>query len=133
MEIYASRLNYYRNGNDWKPFHHDSHAYCKNRNEKEDFTIGASFGNKRILQFKHLKTNVIIDIEQNNGDIFAFNSIVNNKFMHGISKENNINVKERFSIIIWGKRKQLNNKNSGSNEMQNNGLHSFNKRNVYQY
>eukprot|EP00242_Pyramimonas_sp_CCMP2087_P007854 CAMPEP_0198224090 /NCGR_PEP_ID=MMETSP1445-20131203/95357_1 /TAXON_ID=36898 /ORGANISM="Pyramimonas sp., Strain CCMP2087" /LENGTH=112 /DNA_ID=CAMNT_0043903139 /DNA_START=203 /DNA_END=537 /DNA_ORIENTATION=- len=26
VEIIATRLNFYRDGTDWKPFHHDSHA-----------------------------------------------------------------------------------------------------------
>ena len=37
MEVYASRLNYYGSGMHWKPYHHDSHAYLKNKNAKEDF------------------------------------------------------------------------------------------------
>jgi hypothetical protein len=36
-----TRVNYYL-PHDWKPFHHDSHAYSNN--DKEDITIGASFG-----------------------------------------------------------------------------------------
>ena len=27
VDVYATRLNFYRNGSDWKPYHHDSHAY----------------------------------------------------------------------------------------------------------
>ena len=27
VDIYATRMNFYRDGSDWKPFHHDSHAY----------------------------------------------------------------------------------------------------------
>jgi len=26
VEVYATRLNFYKDGNMWKPFHHDSHA-----------------------------------------------------------------------------------------------------------
>ena len=118
-DIYATRLNYYRDGKDWKPFHHDSHAYDKKSQSKEDFTIGASFGCQRVLQFQHCKTNQIIDIPQKNGDIFAFNSIVNKKFMHGIPKiQNNAKMsKERFSIIAWGKRRTLNQWNAGQAEL----------------
>ena len=127
MEIYASRLNYYRNGQDWKPYHHDSHAYCKNMNDKEDFTVGVSFGQERILSFIHVKTNQIFNIPQRNGDCFAFNSIVNSKFKHGVLKGNKSN-EERFSIIAWGKRKVLNDKNSGINERNNNKV--FTKRQI---
>lgn len=37
VDVYASRLNYYSCGEQWKPYHHDSHAYLKNKNVKEDF------------------------------------------------------------------------------------------------
>ena len=46
VEVYATRLNFYRNGADWKPFHHDSHAYG-GKDLREDFTMGASFGASR--------------------------------------------------------------------------------------
>ena len=44
VDVFASRLNFYRDGTDWKPFHHDSHAYDHRTGIKEDFTMGASFG-----------------------------------------------------------------------------------------
>ena len=52
VDVYASRLNFYRDGTDWKPFHHDSHAYG-GREQREDFTMGASFGAPRELVFLH--------------------------------------------------------------------------------
>ncbi|ETO16400.1 hypothetical protein RFI_20936 [Reticulomyxa filosa] len=117
-KIYASRLNYYRNGNDWKPFHHDSHAYCPHNNDKEDLTIGASFGMKRELEFKHVKSQEIFNIPQYNNDVFAFTTIVNDKFQHGVpkAKTNQSSIKQRFSIIVWGKRTQLTDRNSGKTE-----------------
>jgi hypothetical protein len=36
--VWRARLNFYRDGKDWKPFHHDSHAYGGN-GKKEDFTM----------------------------------------------------------------------------------------------
>ena len=38
VEVYATRLNFYRDGTDWKPFHHDSHAFG-GREKREDFTM----------------------------------------------------------------------------------------------
>jgi hypothetical protein len=52
VEVYATRMNFYRDGSDWKPFHHDSHAYG-GRAQREDFTMGASFGGSRELIFLH--------------------------------------------------------------------------------
>jgi alkylated DNA repair dioxygenase AlkB len=83
VEIFATRLNLYRDGLDWKPFHHDSHAYAGGK--KEDFTIGASFGAERSLAFQHPSGHEFT-IPQRNGDIFAFTSEVNKRFKHGVPR-----------------------------------------------
>ena len=41
VEVFATRLNFYRDGADWKPFHHDSHAYGHG-GVKEDLALGFS-------------------------------------------------------------------------------------------
>ena len=105
MEIYVSRLNYYPNGLSWKPFHQDSHAFDLNGEKKEDITIGISLGYSRNLSFKHIETGEIFNFPQNNGDIFAFDKIVNQKFYHGVPSTSE-NVGPRISIIVWGKRKE---------------------------
>lgn len=95
-----TRLNYYL-PTDWKPFHHDSHAYSNN--DKEDITIGASFGTKRELEFIHDESRIKFKFPQNNGDVFAFDNEVNKKFMHGVPKDSKCNG-NRISIIVWGKK-----------------------------
>lgn len=105
IEVLQTRLNYYKDGNDWKPYHHDKHAYEEgNEIIREDFTMGASFGTSRNLDFKHVGSNFSFSFPQNNGDIFAFNADINKAFMHGIPKANS-NIGERFSIIAWGCQK----------------------------
>ena len=84
-------------------------------------TIGVSFGAQRVLSFKHVETEQIFNIPQSNGDCFAFNSIVNKKFMHGILKGNKMS-EERFSLIAWGKRKELNATNSGYDERESSSM-----------
>ncbi|ARF10970.1 2OG-FeII oxygenase superfamily protein [Hokovirus HKV1] len=101
VEVLCTRLNYYKNGNDYKPLHHDSHAFSNNK--KENFTVGISFGASREITFMHVKSKKKFNFPQNNGDLFAFNDIINKEFMHGIPKAN-INVKERISIIAWCKK-----------------------------
>jgi hypothetical protein len=102
IRVLASRLNYY-DENDFKPFHHDSHAYTNGL--KEDITIGLSLGDSRTLSFKHVETDKIFYFPQNNGDIFCFDHLTNKKFMHGIAKlKNNLEKNIRISIIIWGKK-----------------------------
>jgi hypothetical protein len=100
VKVMATRLNYYEDGNQWKPFHHDSHCYCEDG--KEDFTMGASFGGERELVFLHEETKNIFTFPQRNGDVFAFNDIVNKKFLHGIPKKERGD--KRISIIAWGKK-----------------------------
>ncbi|ELR23921.1 uncharacterized protein ACA1_074880 [Acanthamoeba castellanii str. Neff] len=53
---------------------------------KEDFTMGASFGASRQLVFLHPPSGRTFDFPQVNGDIFAFNSEVNQRFQHGVPK-----------------------------------------------
>lgn len=100
IKVIQTRLNYYHNNSDFKPFHHDSHAYG---NKEENFTMGASFGDSRELVFFHEETNNKFSFPQNNGDVFAFNKEVNQKFMHGVPKKIS-KCGERFSIIAWGKQ-----------------------------
>jgi len=105
VEVLQSRLNYYKDGNDWKSMHKDRHAYGEGVNKiREDFTMGASFGASRNLDFIHEESNLKFYFPQNNGDIFAFNADINKKFLHGIPKVFK-HTKERFSIIAWGIKK----------------------------
>ncbi|KAF8821167.1 hypothetical protein IE077_002399, partial [Cardiosporidium cionae] len=117
VEIFASRLNLYRDGSDWKPFHHDSHAYSKDHKQAEDFTMGASFGSSRELVFLHEASSHHLAIPQNNGDVFAFASDVNRKLKHGVPQLPKAKVGPRFSIIAWGKRRSLNPRNAGPAEI----------------
>jgi len=113
VEILATRLNFYRDGSDFKPFHHDSHAYGSD-GQKEDFTMGASFGSVRELAFRHEASGQAFTFPQGNGDIFAFDSEVNRTFTHGVPKMKGGAEKAgpRFSIIAWGRRRTLNERNS---------------------
>lgn len=110
VDVYATRMNYYKDGLDWKPFHHDSHAYVNGKDSKktkEDFTMGASFGSSRELVFLHEESKNRFSFPQNNGDVFAFDTEVNTKFMHGVPKSKNM-TGPRISIIAWGKRRVSN-------------------------
>ena len=102
VEVCQTRLNYYEDGSQWKPMHHDRHAY---QGIKEDFTMGASFGDTRALEFLHEKSNKKFKFVQNNGDVFSFNSEINKKFMHGVPKTFK-KVGPRISIIAWGKARR---------------------------
>ncbi|KAH8075645.1 hypothetical protein JL721_1659 [Aureococcus anophagefferens] len=111
VDVFATRLNFYRDGGDWKPFHRDSHAYCGDA--KEDFTMGASFGDARDLAFRHGAGGYEFSFPQRDGDVFAFGSSTNEAFLHGIPKLRSKKLGgPRFSIIAWGRRRRLTSKNS---------------------
>lgn len=113
-EAYVSLINYYDNANRFIPFHKDGL-----NNNKMNITIGISFGQKRDLVFKHDITNKTFSIPQGNGDVFAFTNVVNNRFKHSIPSVNirKFDIKDRFSIIIFGIRNTLNERNSGIDEL----------------
>jgi len=114
VEVYATRLNFYADGSDWKPFHHDSHPYI-GTGVREDFTMGASFGASRQLVFLHPPSGQTFSFPQNNGDVFAFTAEANKRFQHGVPKASQI-VGPRFSIIAWGVRRNITEKNSAIGE-----------------
>jgi len=114
VDVFATRLNFYRDGSDWKPYHHDSHVFGAN-GRKEDFTMGASFGAPRALSFLHESSASSFEFPQKNGDVFAFSSEVNAAMKHGVpqlSGQEQFAVNPRFSIIAWGSRRSLNARNS---------------------
>ena len=102
VTILQTRINYYRDGKDFKPFHHDSHAYAGTEKIREDFTMGVSFGASRELEFKHEKSGKVFSFPQCNGDVFAFDANVNKLFLHGIPKRATVEM-DRISCIMWGK------------------------------
>eukprot|EP00754_Rhynchopus_humris_P007304 Rhum_TRINITY_DN13406_c0_g1::Rhum_TRINITY_DN13406_c0_g1_i1::g.59898::m.59898 len=108
---FATRLNVYRDGTDWKPLHHDSHAYHHGAGSKEDFTMGLSFGCKRDLEFMHVASETKFMFPQASGDCFAFTSVANKEFMHGVPKDPRASGL-RLSIIAWGRRNKLTPRNS---------------------
>lgn len=110
-EVYASRLNYYRDGTQWKPQHHDSHAYG-GRKAREDFTVGITLGASRSLLFVHTASGREFSFPQKNGDCFAFTGEVNQTFTHGVPRLHTP-IGDRFSIIAWGRRRTLNSRNGG--------------------
>ncbi|PHJ24101.1 2og-fe oxygenase family [Cystoisospora suis] len=146
VEVYATRLNLYMDHTHWKPLHKDSHAYSSVTNQTEDITVGASFGASRELEFVHDQNSEFRFVfPQHNGDVFAFNSEINQLFKHGVPKgEGNIGKERgggegvssnisrgkeescqktnrgntaRFSIILWGRRKKLTERNASKSEL----------------
>jgi len=106
VELKRSIINLYRDGGDYASFHTDKYD-----RDNVDITIGASFGHNRDLAFMHKESLQTFPIQQQNNDIFAFTSVINTKFRHSVLKTEK-KTGPRFSIIVWGKRRSLNERNS---------------------
>lgn len=104
IDIKSTRLNWYKDTNDWKPFHHDAAAIKPHIAKIQNMTVGISFGCTRDASFENSKTRTIISIPQEHGMAYTFSKNVNIEWKHGIPKvkEEEFNDKGRISIIAWG-------------------------------
>lgn len=100
----GTRFNWYRDGSDWKPFHHDSAAFNADRASNQNCTVGISFGAPRELAFRHARSGELVYFPQSNGTLFFFGRDVNIRWQHGINALPNQEQdgKGRISIILWG-------------------------------
>jgi len=104
MSSTSTRLNWYKDTNDWKPFHHDAAAVKPHIAEKQNFTVGISFGHTRNVAFQHAKTKTVVSVPLQDGSAYAFSRDVNVNWKHGIPQIPPAEFKEegRISIIVWG-------------------------------
>ena len=103
VTIEATRLNYYKDSSDWKPYHHDAAALDELKAKKQNITIGVSFGLQRDISFENAKNGTTISFQLNDSTIYAFGKDVNINWRHGIPQipKDNFIDKGRISIIIW--------------------------------
>ena len=103
MDVKATRLNWYRDSSEWKPFHHDRAAFTPGCNQ--NCTVGASFGLCRDVAFQHAQSSsVVCSFPQPNGSMYTFGRDVNVDWKHGVTQlppESHV-VRGRISIIAWG-------------------------------
>jgi len=98
------RFNLYRDENDFKPAHHDSAAFNRERARVQNITVTLSLGGTRELAFINSRTGTKIYVPQTNGMLCSFGRDVNIKWLHAINaipKEEQKNV-GRISIVLWG-------------------------------
>lgn len=100
----STRFNWYRDSQDWKPFHHDSAAFNEERARQQNCTVGISLGATRELAFRHARSGELVYFPQSNGTLFYFGRDVNIRWQHGI---NALRPEEqdgggRISIICFG-------------------------------
>jgi hypothetical protein len=86
--------------------------------------MGISFGESRHLTFLHPSSGQTFTFPQNNGDVFAFTSVANKMFQHGVPKPKG-KCGPRISLIAWGCRRTLNVRNSGAEELLHQKVQPF--------
>lgn len=117
MDVKASRLNWFRDLKEWKPYHHDAAAVDPKKAKTQNFTVGVSFGASRDIAFEHATTRTVTSIPLPNGTTYGFARDVNIIWRHGIPQLTDKSINEfkgdqgRISIIIWGSSKVLDSNN----------------------
>ena len=84
--------NYYRNGNDYTPYHSDQYGDYK--------LLTVSFGCSRDFYFKHNTTKEVVKYKINHGDVVIFSEQVNKDYKHSIPKRTRLQ-EERISILFF--------------------------------
>lgn len=104
MDVKSTRFNWYKNSDDWKPFHHDAAAVKEHIAKVQNFTIGVSFGATREIAFENAKTKTTVSFALPNGTAYAFSKDINVNWKHGIPQipPEKAHVDGRISIIAWG-------------------------------
>ena len=104
MDIKATRLNWYKDSSQWKPYHHDAAAVKPHIAKIQNWTVGVSFGSERDIAFEHSKSKTTISLPQPNGSLYAFGNKVNMDWKHGIPQlpPEKQHKDGRISIIAWG-------------------------------
>jgi hypothetical protein len=102
MDVQATRMNWYKDTSQWKPFHHDAAAVKKDKAETQNFTVAVSFGATREAAFEHAKTKTTISLPQPDGSVYAFSKDTNVIWRHGILQDMPVRDIGRISVICWG-------------------------------
>ena len=84
MDVKATRFNWYRNAEEWKPYHHDAAAVKKDKAKTQNCTIAVSFGATRDVAFEHAKTKTTVFLPQTHGSAYCFGHDVNVEWRHGV-------------------------------------------------
>ena len=108
MDVKATRFNWYRDQEEWKPYHHDAAAVKPDKAKTQNCTVAVSFGATRDVAFEHAKTGTTVFVPQPNGAAYAFGHDVNVEWRHGVPqvpaeiRSGTGGDAPRVSIIAWG-------------------------------
>lgn len=93
ISVVSFFVNYYRDGNDYAPYHTDKYGIE---------TLTLSFGCTRDFYLKHNQTKEVIKYKLSHGDLFCFDEETNQKYKHSIPKRTKLK-DERISILFFYK------------------------------
>jgi len=102
MDIKATRLNWYADSGQWKPFHFDAAGVKPKFAQSQNCTLAISLGAERECAFEHAKSGTTVSIPQPHGCCYALGRDVNLEFRHGVLPQKHFEKKGRISIIAWG-------------------------------
>lgn len=102
VRVEATRLNYFKGGEQFKHWHHDRASFHKKTAEKQNFTICLNLGATRTIGFRKEGTRTILTTNVDDGQIYCFSKQVNIDWEHAVLKQQSDNHDERLSIVIWG-------------------------------
>jgi hypothetical protein len=101
MDVKATRLNWYREHDHWKPFHFDKSSIDPSVKNTQNFTVAVSFGCTKDAAFEHAKSKTVISMPQPDSTVYSFTNDTNVIWRHGILQDTNQQL-GRISIIAWG-------------------------------
>jgi hypothetical protein len=118
MTVAASRVNLYRGFHEWKPFHHDAHAFGSSqkfgptRSIDRNFTVLASFGVTRQFALQDTRTKLPsgnFSLDLSDGTVLGLARDSNIFWRHGILKggrsrdiPDDSQPQDRISVVLNG-------------------------------
>ena len=102
MRVEATRLNWYKDTAQWKPFHHDAAALKEEKAQVQNLTVAVSFRATRDAAFEEVKSKTVLSMPLPDGWTYCFARDVNILWKHGILQEKTIKQEGRISVIAWG-------------------------------
>jgi hypothetical protein len=102
MDINATRFNWYRDSDHWKPFHYDKNFIDPKVKNIQNFTVAVSFGVTKDAAFEHAKTKTVVSMPQPDSTVYSFTNDTNGIWRHGILQDKTHQDLGRISVIAWG-------------------------------
>jgi len=106
LTVNSTRLNWYKDGTEFKPFHHDAAAMSEEKAAVQNISVGISFGATRELALEESEAKRVITIPLHDGTVYSIGRDANVLWRHGILRTREALEEGRISIVLWGHRTQ---------------------------